>query len=50
MSPLPIVYGTTGRVEPLLDPAILTHRFGDLTQNGAFSRPPSAVASMRAVG
>ncbi len=38
MAPLPIVYGTYGRIDPLLDPAILTHRFADLSQEGA---PPS---------
>ena len=31
---LPVVYGTVGRVQPLLDPAILA-RFADLPQNGA---------------
>ena len=43
MSPLPIVYGTYGKIDPLLDPAILTHRFADLSQEGAppfpFARP-----------
>ena len=42
MSPLPIVYGTTGRVEPLLDPTILPTRFAELPQNGA---PPSPRSS-----
>ena len=45
MSPLPLVYGTTGRVEPLLDPAILPARFADLPQNGAPRLPPAATCS-----
>jgi hypothetical protein len=48
MSPLPIVYGTTGRVEPLLDPAILPTRFADLPQSGA--PPPTATTGSDAVG
>ena len=37
MSSLPVVYGTVGRIEPLLDPAILG-RFADLPQNGKPTR------------
>ena len=33
MSPLPVVYGTVGRIESLLDPSIYG-RFADLPQNG----------------
>nr|ADB12589.1 glutamine synthetase II [Pseudochlorella pringsheimii] len=36
MAPLPVVYGTKGRIEPLLDPAILG-RFADLPQQGKIS-------------
>ena len=47
MSPLPVVYGTTGRVEPLLDPAILPARFADLPQNGAPQLPRSSPMQSR---
>lgn len=33
MSPLPVVYGTVGRIESLIDPSIYG-RFADLPQNG----------------
>ncbi len=62
MSPLPVVYGTRGKVDILIDPSIYPTRFAELTQHGGFVSPkvtesldeassplsPPAIASVQA--
>ena len=38
MPPLPDVYGTVGKIEPLLDTSIYTTQFADLPQDGESPR------------
>lgn len=48
MSPLPVVYGTKGKVDILIDPTIYPARFADLDQGGAcyFTYPNLSIASV----